>query len=59
MDKKSTLNLKLQNSIIAQALRSEKMPAPCEASLAFIKNFAHNFRVQDCGNGVVREFVLN
>ncbi|MBQ8270989.1 MAG: hypothetical protein IJZ22_07310 [Bacteroidaceae bacterium] len=59
MDKKSTLNFKLQNSIIAQALRSEKMPTPCEASLAFIRNFAHNFRVQECGNGIVREYVLN
>ncbi|MBE6308728.1 MAG: hypothetical protein E7087_05460 [Bacteroidales bacterium] len=59
MNKKSTLNLKLQNSIIAQALRSEKMPKPTETSLAFIKNFAYNFRVQQCGDGIVHDFVLN
>jgi hypothetical protein len=27
--------------------------------MAFIKNFAHNFRVQQCGDGIAQEFVLN
>ena len=58
MNKKSTPNLDLQNSIIAKALHTDKMPKPCEVSLAFIKNFAHNFRVQQCGNGIVHEFFL-
>jgi hypothetical protein len=59
MDKKSTQKFDLQNSIIAKALRAEKMPKPCEVSMAFIKNFAHNFRVQQCGDGIAQEFVLN
>ncbi len=59
MNKKSTRNFKLQSSIIAQSLQSETMPKPSEVSLAFIKNFARNFRVMKCGDGVVRDFVLN
>ena len=59
MNKKSTRNFKLQSTIITQALKGEKMPKPSEFSLAFIKNFAHNFRVQQLGDGIVQEFVLN
>ena len=59
MNKKSTQKFDLQNSIIAKALRVENMPKPREVSLAFIKNFAHNFRVQQCGDGIAQEFVLN
>lgn len=59
MDKKSTQESSLKESIIAKALRCDKMPKPAESSLAFIRNFAHNFRVQRCVNGTMQEFVLN
>ncbi len=59
MDKISTQEFPSKESIITKALRSEKMPKPAETSLAFIRNFAHNFRVQRCANGTLQEFVLN
>lgn len=59
MNKKSTQIFKLQSAVIAQALKGEKMPCPSETSLAFIKNFAYNFRLMECGDGAMRDFVLN
>ena len=59
MDKKSTHELNYRETLISKALCGEKMPKPSEASLAFIRNFARNFRVHKCDNGAVCEFVLN
>lgn len=59
MDKTSTQDFKIDASIIRQALKTEKLPKPCVASLEFIKNFARNFKVQKNIEGDIRELVLN
>ena len=59
MDKTSTSDFKIDGSVIRQALKKEKFPKPCVASLEFIKNFARNFKVQQGVEGDIRELVLN
>ena len=59
MDKTSTTDFKIDGSVIRQALKNEKFPKPCGASLEFIKNFARNFKVQKNIEGNIRELVLN
>ena len=59
MDKTSTPELRIDGSVIRQALKNEKFPKPCVASLEFIKNFARNFKVQKNIEGDIRELVLN
>ena len=59
MDKTSTSDFKIDGSVIRQALKKEKFPKPCVASLEFIKNFARNFTVQKNVEGEIRELVLN
>ena len=59
MDKTSTTDFKIDDSVIRQALKNEKFPKPCVASLEFIKNFARNFKVQKNIEGNIRELVLN
>ena len=59
MDKTSTTDFKIDGSVIRQALKNEKIPKPCVASLEFIKNFARNFKVQKNVEGDIRELVLN
>ena len=59
MDKTSTTDFKIEGSVIRQALKNEKFPKPCVASLEFIKNFARNFKVQKNIEGDIRELVLN
>ena len=59
MDKTSTPEFKFDASVIRQALKTEKFPKPCVASLEFIKNFARNFKVQKNIEGDIRELVLN
>ncbi len=59
MDKTSTPEFKIDASVIKQALKNEKFPKPCVASLEFLKNFARNFRVQRGIEGDIREMVLN
>lgn len=59
MDKTSTTDFKIDGSVIRQALKNEKFPKPCVASLEFIKNFARNFKVQKNIEGNIRELVLN
>ena len=59
MDKKSTLEFKIDSSVIKQALKNEKFPKPSVSSLAFIKNFARNFRVQKNIEGDIKDYVLN
>lgn len=59
MDKTSTTDFKIDGSVIRQALKNEKFPKPCVASLEFIKNFARNFKVQKNVEGDIRELVLN
>ncbi len=56
MDKTSTA---ITEHVIRKALKKEKFPRPSVSSLEFIKNFAHNFRVEKDMNGDYREFVLN
>ena len=59
MDKTSTTYFKIDGSVIRQALKNEKFPKPCVASLEFIRNFARNFKVQKNIEGDIRELVLN
>ena len=59
MDKTSTTDFKIDGSVIRQALKNEKFPKPCVASLEFIRNFARNFKVQKNIEGDIRELVLN
>ena len=59
MDKTSTTDFKIDGSVIRQALKNEKFPKPCVASLEFIKNFARNFKVQKNIEGDIRELILN
>ena len=59
MDKTSTPEFKFDGSVIRQALKTEKFPKPCAASLEFIRNFARNFKVQQSIEGDIRELVLN
>ena len=59
MDKTSTPEFRIDGSVIRQALKNEKFPKPCVASLEFIKNFARNFKVQKDIKGDIRELVLN
>ena len=59
MDKTSTQEFKIDGSVLRQALKNEKFPKPCVASLEFIKNFARNFKVQKNVEGEIRELVLN
>ncbi len=59
MDKTSTPELKIDGSVIRQALKKEKYPKPSISSLEFLKNFARNFRVQQGVDGDIRELVLN
>ena len=59
MDKTSTPELKIDGSVIRQALKNEKFPKPGATSLEFLKNFARNFRVQGGVEGDIREMVLN
>ncbi len=59
MDKNSTQDFKLTDSLISLALESDSKSQPSESSLAFIRNFARNFRVCKSDNGIVQDFVLN
>lgn len=59
MDKTSTPELKIDGSVIGQALKKEKYPKPSISSLELLKNFARNFRVQQGIDGDIREMVLN
>lgn len=59
MDNKSTSKPELTDSLIEHALKKEKFPKPSASSLAFIRNFARNFRVQRGIDGDMREIVLN
>ena len=59
MDKTSTPEFRIDGTVIRQALKNEKFPKPCVASLEFIKNFARNFKVQQGVEGDIRELVLN
>ena len=59
MDKTSTPEFRIDGTVIRQALKNEKFPKPCVASLEFIKNFARNFKVQKNIEGNIRELVLN
>ena len=59
MDKTSTPEFRIDGTVIRQALKNEKFPKHCVASLEFIKNFARNFKVQKNIEGDIRELVLN
>ena len=59
MDKTSTQEFKIDGSVLRQALKNEKFPKPCVASLEFIRNLARNFKVQKNIEGDIRELVLN
>lgn len=59
MDNKSTSKPKLTDSLIEHALKKEKFPKPSASSLAFIRNFARNFKVHKNFDGDIRELVLN
>ncbi len=59
MDKNSTHDFNLQNTVISRALQGEKIPSPSVASLDFIRNFARNFRVCRSNSGIICDFVLN
>ena len=56
MDKTST---PITEQVIRKALKTEKFPNPSAVTLEFIRNFAHNFKVEKSIKGDVREFVLN
>ena len=59
MDKNSTPELEITGSLVEQALKRDKYPKPSATSLAFLKNFARNFRIQRNVEGDIREMVLN
>ena len=59
MDKNSTPKLEISGSLLEQALKKGKYPKPSATSLAFLKNFARNFKVQKGVEGDMRELVLN
>lgn len=58
MDKNFTQDFKLTDSLLTLALESDKKRSPSETSLAFIRNFARNFKINRC-DGCAHEFVLN
>ena len=59
MDKTSTPEFELSESVIKNALKIDFFPQPSVSSLEFIKNFARNFRVHKNIDGDIRELVLN
>jgi hypothetical protein len=59
MDKTSTSEFEISGSLIEKALKKEKYPKPSATSLAFLKNFARNFKVHRSVEGDIREMVLN
>jgi hypothetical protein len=59
MDKTSTPEFELSESVIKNALKIDFFPQPSVSSLEFIKNFARNFKVQKNIDGDIRELVLN
>ena len=59
MDKTSTQELCLNDSLIEQALKKKKYPAPSASSLEFLKNFARNFKSLAGVEGEAKDFVLN
>ena len=59
MDKNSTPELEITGSLVEQALKRDKYPKPSATSLAFLKNFARNFKVHQSVEGDIRELVLN
>ena len=59
MNKTSTQEFELSESLLKDALKMDFFPKPSTASLEFIRNFARNFRVQKNIEGDIREMVLN
>ncbi|MBR5456289.1 MAG: hypothetical protein IKU76_04995 [Bacteroidaceae bacterium] len=59
MNKTSTQEFELSESLLKDALRMDFFPKPGAVSLEFIRNFARNFRVQKNIEGDIREMVLN
>ena len=59
MDKTSTPEFELSESVIKNAFKFDFFPQPSTSSLEFIKNFAMNFKVQKNIDGDIREMVLN
>lgn len=59
MDKTSTSEFELTESVIKNAFKFGFFPQPSISSIEFIKNFARNFKVQKSVDGDIREVVLN
>ncbi len=59
MNINSTREKKFDEWILEKALSSDVVQGPSETSLAFIRNFARNFRVKKFNDGSMQEFVLN
>lgn len=59
MDKTSTREFELSESVIKSAFKFDFFPQPSTSSLEFIKSFARNFKVQRNIEGDIREMVLN
>ena len=59
MDKNSTHNFKIDEALISLAFEYGEKPELSESSLAFIKNFARNFRTEKFDGGIMHDFVLN
>lgn len=59
MDKISTSDLKLTEKLLKSAISKDLHHSPTAASLEFIKNFAHNFRVYCDVEGRASELILN
>ena len=59
MDKTSTPEFELSESVVRSALKINFFPRPSASSLEFIRNFARNFKVQKNVEGDIREIVLN
>lgn len=58
MNKKYT-QLSLVESAVRQAVKGESFPEPAKKTLHFLKDFAHNFRVEHSVSQSLQSFVLN
>ena len=59
MDKTSTQEFELSESVIKNAFKFDFFPQPSTSSLEFIKNFARNFRVIKNVDSSLQGFILN
>ena len=50
---------RLSESMLQKALKGENLLSPGELTLTIIRDFAHNFRIEESVDEPLRNFVLN